>query len=66
MMTPKEAAAWLRMDSQDQREAIKGDMTAPSVNAVDVEWWRRRNEAMDVVLTFAEDHTCPYAMAPIG
>lgn len=56
MMTPKNAVRWLRLDSQEQRDRIKSELTAPSVDQVDQEMWRRKTEALEIVLSFVEEH----------
>lgn len=51
----KKAVRWLRLDSDEQRERIKKELTVPNSIMVDAEMWRRRNEAMETVLTFVEE-----------
>jgi hypothetical protein len=54
-MTPKEAAAWMRMDSQEQRDHITSTLTAPSVSQVDHQMWAMRNKALRILIEHAEN-----------
>ena len=53
-MTPKRAALWLKTDSQERRDAIRYALTCPSSATVDYLMTSMRNEATDVLISFAE------------